>query len=106
MMEEKTVTARISRFDPTADEEPGFQEYTVPYQPGMTVLSLLRDIYDELDPALAFRDYRCGRGICGSCRVRLNGKPVKACCTTLDGESPVVVEPVNDRVIRDLTVVL
>jgi len=104
-MNEENIIARIFRFDPTTDRVPRFQTYHVPYQPGMSILSLLRYVYEELDPTIAFRNYRCGRGICASCRVRLNGKPVKACRTTLDERAMVTIEPLDEhRVIRDLAV--
>ncbi len=104
-MNEGKIIARIFRFDPMIDEEPRLQAYQVPYQSGMSVLSLLRYVYEELDPTLAFRNYRCGRGICASCRMRLNGKPVKACRTMLDGQATVTIEPLDEhRVIRDLAV--
>lgn len=106
-MSEQQITARIFRFDPAVDREPRFQVYQVPYQPGMSVLSLLRYVYEELDPTLAFRNYRCGRAICASCQVKLNGKVVKACRTTIEGQSAVTIEPLDERrVIRDLAVTM
>jgi succinate dehydrogenase/fumarate reductase-like Fe-S protein len=104
-MNEATILARILRFDAATDVEPYFQEYRVAQRPGMTVASLLQYVYEELDPTLALRNYRCGRGLCGGCKVKVNGKSVKACSTTLDASSIITIEPVdNRRVIRDLAV--
>lgn len=105
MMTDNDVTARIFRYDPTEDQEPRYQEYQIPYQPGMTVVSLLRYVYEELDPTLAFRYYRCGRGFCACCRVKVDGKPRKACATTLDAPCALTIDPVDQsRVIRDIVV--
>jgi len=58
----KTITLRVSRFDPAADTEPHFEEYTVRVNEGARVLHAVRD---EHDPTLAYR-YCCGSGWTGS----------------------------------------
>lgn len=106
-MDDQTVAARIFRFDPQVDDEPHFEVYQVPFQHGMSVLGVLRYVYEELDPTLAFRNYRCGRGICASCRVRVNGRAVKACRTIVEPQSTVTIEPLEEgHVIRDLAVTM
>ncbi len=101
------VTAEIFRFDPTKDAEPRMQTYVVPYRHRMSIFTLLREIYEKQDPTLAFRNQQCGRGICGTCHVRVgvNGKLTKGCKVPLDPGSHVIVQPFSQaKVIRDLVV--
>ncbi len=85
-----------------------FQSYEVPYEEGMTLLSALQKIKEEIDPSLTFRHF-CRAGICGTCTVMVNGFPKLACkeqvlSYVLFGEE-LVVEPLrNFKVIRDLAV--
>lgn len=101
------IVAEIFRFDPSVDKEPRMQTYTVPYLHRMSILTLLREIYEKQDPTLAFRNQQCGRGICGTCHVRVNvnGKLTKGCSIPLEPGSKVIVKPANEsKVIRDLVV--
>ncbi len=104
------ITADVYRFDPSSDIEPRVERYTVPYHHRMSVFTLLREIYARQDQTLAFRNQQCGRGICGTCRVRLqiNGgeeKSLKGCTIPLEPGSHVVIKPYKEnRVIRDLVV--
>lgn len=80
--------------------------YEVPVRPGMTLLDALNYITDNLDGTLAYR-YSCRMGMCGSCAISVNGKPMLACYTqVLDlGSDEVVIEPLpNLHPIRDLVV--
>jgi succinate dehydrogenase / fumarate reductase iron-sulfur subunit len=104
------ITADVYRFDPSSDIEPRVERYTVPYHHRMSVFTLLREIYARQDQTLAFRNQQCGRGICGTCRVRLqiNGgeeKSLKGCTIPLEPGWHVVIKPYREnRVIRDLVV--
>lgn len=93
---------RIRRFD---GEKSFWQSYEVPTKKGMTVLECLYYIRDNLDSTLSFRA-SCRMGICGSCAVKINGKPKLACETQVSElKNPVVVEPLdNFRVLKDLVV--
>lgn len=53
-------------------------EYDVPESPPRVLLWTLRD---ELD--LIGTKYGCGVGICGSCTVHVDGKPIRSCVTPL-----------------------
>lgn len=98
-----TIIADVYRYDPTADTEPRIQQYEVPCQRRMSVLSVLRHIYEEIDPTLAFRNYHCSRGICNTCRINLNGRQVKACSVPVRPGDHLVIRPFQEkRVIRDL----
>jgi succinate dehydrogenase/fumarate reductase-like Fe-S protein len=101
------ILAEIFRFDPSTDVEPRMQTYVVPYRNRMSIFTLLREIYEQQDPTLAFRNQQCGRGICGTCYVRIgvNGKPIKGCSIPLEPGSRVVIKPYfQNKVIRDLAV--
>lgn len=102
-MDEKVVQARIVRYTP-GDKERRIQEFHVPHTPGMTVQVLLRHIYEDLDSGLAFRDYRCGKGICNTCRVKVNGKAIRSCETLVQPGEKVLLEPAGDDVVKDLVV--
>jgi succinate dehydrogenase/fumarate reductase-like Fe-S protein len=101
------VVADVFRFDPTNDLEPRMQQYVVPYRHSMSVFTMLREIYEHLDPTLAFRSQHCGIGMCGTCQLRVGaeGKIVNSCRTMLNPGDHVVVRPFNEKkVIRDLAV--
>lgn len=97
----KTITLRVSRFDPAADAEPHFEEYAVRVNEGARVLHALHAIRDGHDPTLAYR-YCCGSGQCGSCAVRVDGTPVLACME--EARDGMTVEPLNLPVLKDLMV--
>ncbi len=103
----KPIQAEIFRFDPSSDETPRMQQYIVPYTHRMSIFTLLREIYENQDPTLAFRNQQCGRGLCGTCQFRIgvNGKVVKGCTIPLKPGDQVVIEPFSrKKVIRDLVV--
>jgi len=98
------VTFRIRRFDPLTRPQPAWEEHTIPYAPGMTVLDGLRLIKETRQPALAWRS-SCRMGVCGSCGMFINGQPRLACNTQIThlDSLPVVVAPLpNFAIIRDL----
>jgi succinate dehydrogenase/fumarate reductase-like Fe-S protein len=99
------VIVDIYRSDPSEDPEGEYQRYVVPYKRRMSVLTMLREVYESIDPTLAFRNQQCGRGICGCCRVKVDGKVSKACETLLAPGARVIVSPYRGtKVIRDLVV--
>lgn len=101
------IRAEVFRFDPSSDAAPTMRQYTVPYTHRMSVFTLLREIYENQDSTLAFRNQQCGRGICGTCQLRVgvNGKVVKGCTIPLNPGDHVVIEPYSQKkVIRDLVV--
>lgn len=95
------ITLKIQRFDPATDKAPYFQEYTIPYTQGTTVMSAIRYIYENLDHSLAFY-ISCRIGKCAGCHVKVNGKTRLACTTVIDDD--VTLEPKAGKVIRDLVV--
>ncbi|MEM4704782.1 MAG: succinate dehydrogenase iron-sulfur subunit [Candidatus Bathyarchaeia archaeon] len=102
---EKNVEFKIKRYDPETKKQ-YVSTYLVPIKKGTTVLDALLYIKDNLDESLTFR-HSCRMGICGSCAVNINGKPMLACYTQvlhLEADS-LTIEPVaNMPVIKDLVV--
>ena len=102
---EKIVEFKILRFDPQTKRR-YFSTYNVPIRTGNTLLDGLMYIKDNLDETLTFR-HSCRFGICGSCGINVNGKPMLACYTqVLDlGADTLVIEPLSNMpVIKDLVV--
>ena len=103
--EQQLLTVRIQRYDPTQDEEPHFEPYEVSFEEGHSVLHLLKYIYENLDPTLAYYG-SCRLGECAACIVRVNGRSCLACTTLVDqamAAEPLVIEPPTGRqIIRDL----
>ncbi len=119
-------TLKIRRFDPQSGEAAYWDEHEVDLAPTASVLDAILKVRDEVDGSVGIR-CSCQQAICGSCGVRMNGKPGLACNTHLDeaaarvhgvGWNPededngdltppkvITVEPMgNMPVIRDLIV--
>jgi succinate dehydrogenase / fumarate reductase iron-sulfur subunit len=119
-------TLKIRRFDPQSGEAAYWDEHQIELEPSHSVLDAILKVRDEVDGSVGIR-CSCQQAICGSCGVRMNGKPGLACNTHLDeaaarthgvGWNPedeadgdltppkvITVEPMgNMPVIRDLIV--
>lgn len=81
------------------------QTFTIDEHPRQTVLDALRDIADEQDPTLRFRE-NCGSGQCGSCVIELNGITDRSCTSQIaDFVGAVEVAPVHTLpLVADLIV--
>lgn len=73
-----TFQVRINRSDPTSSEPPRYDDFTVSGPEGMRVLDVLRTVYETQARDLAFQ-YACRIGRCGTCAIKVNGKPVLSC---------------------------
>lgn len=102
---------KLRRYNPETGEAPYWQEHTVELEPHRSVLEGILQAKARDDGSIGVR-CSCKAAICGSCGVRINGKPGLACHTHLeealhtakDGET-IVVEPMgNMPVIKDLIV--
>jgi succinate dehydrogenase / fumarate reductase, iron-sulfur subunit len=117
-------TLKIRRYDPTSGQAAYWDEHKVDLGERNSVLDAILKIRDEVDGSVGIR-CSCQQAICGSCGVRMNGKPGLACNTHLEtaaarghgtgqnadeddsgGAADVIeVEPMgNMPVIRDLIV--
>lgn len=107
----KTVMLRIKR-QKGPGEAPYWENFTVPYTPGMNVISALMEI--RLNPVTregrsttpVSWDSACLEEVCGACSMRINGIPRQSCTALVDQlEQPIVLEPFSKfPVIRDLMV--
>lgn len=98
------ITFRIRRFDPNVDDKPRYETYRVNVQPGWTVNDGLHFIRDNIDNTLSWR-FSCRMGVCGSCAMMINGKPMLACNNQILNitDSELILAPlVNFDIIKDL----
>src|SRR4051795_11231119 len=116
-------TLKLRRYSPETGEAAYWQEFTIDLDGHRSVLDGILQAKDREDGSIGIR-CSCRAAICGSCGVRINGKPALACHTHLDEaartahgmgwnppdegqQKPVViqVEPMgNMPVIKDLIV--
>jgi succinate dehydrogenase / fumarate reductase, iron-sulfur subunit len=115
-------TLKLRRYDPQSGEAAHWEEHKVDLGERSSVLDAILKVKAETDGSIGIR-CSCQQGICGSCGVRMNGKPGLACNTHLEeaaarghgtGWNPleegqqnflIQVEPMgNMPVIRDLIV--
>jgi succinate dehydrogenase / fumarate reductase, iron-sulfur subunit len=102
-------TLKIRRYLPETGEPAFWQEFTVDLEGHRSVLEAILTARAEQDGSIGIR-CSCRAAICGSCGVRINGKPSLACNTHLDhvaGENgeAITVEPMgNMPVLKDLIV--
>jgi len=105
--DQETVLIKVFRYDPEVEdkEEPRFDDFTVPYHRGMTVLDGLIYARDTYDSSLTFR-HSCRQAVCGSDALFINGSQRLACKTQIqDLDTPVRVEPLpHQDVVKDLVV--
>lgn len=103
----REITISVLKFNPRAkSSKPGFVDYVLEETPGMTLFIALMKIREEYDPDLSF-DFVCRAGICGSCGMIVNGKPVLGCRTLIanypTGKLQVMPMPAFE-LIKDLSV--
>ena len=103
-MTDKMIQVKVFRFDPSTDKEPRYQTYSVPFESGMSAMTALDYIYQNLDGTLAYYDHAaCDLGICARCTGVINGKPGLFCQTVMEGN--VTLEPVSkSKVLKDLVI--
>jgi succinate dehydrogenase/fumarate reductase iron-sulfur protein len=73
---------KVFRFD-RENGESHYDTFEIELSPGMTVLSALFKIQEELDDSLAFR-YACRGAVCGNCAMLINKVPGLACRTRIE----------------------
>ncbi len=96
------ATVKVFRFDPAVDQEARYETYEgLPYR-DRTVLEVIRAIYEEHDPTLAFRE-GCSNGTCTGCALIVNNEPVLACQTLAQKEMVIAPHP-KFAIIKDLVI--
>ncbi len=102
-------TLRIRRYSPETGESAYWEDFDVELDGHRSVLDGILQAKDDQDGSIGIR-CSCRAAICGSCGVRINGKPGLAChmhleeaAKTAGSDGTIVVEPMgNMPVIRDL----
>lgn len=110
-MAKKTVLLKIKR-QATPEADAHWQEFELPWKPGMNVISAMMDI--ALNPVTRdgkpttpiTYDSNCLEEVCGSCSMRINGRARMACSALIDQlDQPIELEPLSKfPVVRDLSV--
>ncbi|BFH74610.1 hypothetical protein SJAV_25540 [Sulfurisphaera javensis] len=100
----KKVRFRIKRY---LNGKSWWQEYEIEVDKYTTVVQALVYIKQKLDPTLTFRA-SCHMGVCGSCGMKIQGKPSLACKTniwnTVNKDGEIIIEPLDMKVLKDLVV--
>jgi succinate dehydrogenase / fumarate reductase iron-sulfur subunit len=97
------MIVKTYRYAPESGIPPRFQSFEVPAGPDWTVMDILDYISLHQDSSLAyFRHSACDHGVCARCGLKVNGKPVLACTYTVGDAVELILEPRNDKVVRDL----
>lgn len=102
MTDGDAIRVKVFRFDPQRDEGPRYDSFELPVEAGRTVLGVLKTIYENYDPSLAFY-HSCRIGKCTGCHVKVNGK-VRLACTELVEGREVQIDPMPGVLVRDLVV--
>lgn len=107
----KTIDVRIRRQD-SPSSAPYWEEYKVPYEPNMNIISVLMEIRRNPTTVAGKKatpvsyDAACLEEVCGSCSMNINGRPRQACSALVDQlEQPIRIEPFSKfPIVRDLLV--
>ena len=111
-MPRATIELRVRRQD-SPSAAPRWEEFSIPWQANMNVISSLmevrkRPLTKSGAPTTPIAwEASCLEEVCGSCTMRVNGKPRQACAALVDSlpEGPITLEPLAKfPVVRDLIV--
>jgi len=100
MQETYEIVLNIRRYDPD-NEKSWIQSYQLETGRILQFTDLFRKINKELDATLAWNS-SCEHGQCGTCSVKINGKPMLAC--ELLVENAVAHFETNEFLIEPLTI--
>jgi succinate dehydrogenase/fumarate reductase-like Fe-S protein len=96
-----TVRVTVQRYDPRHDAAPRDETYEVPVDDTTSVTNVLYDINQRYGAGIAYR-VSCHRGICASCRMKVNGKARLACCHPVTGGELRLAPATPPAVLKDL----
>ncbi|MGM0623248.1 MAG: succinate dehydrogenase/fumarate reductase iron-sulfur subunit [Campylobacterota bacterium] len=109
MMQTQKITFNVFRFNAQTDYLPYYKKYEIEVGQDDLVLDILNKIKWEKDGSFSYRR-SCRHGICGSCAIKVNNKPVLSCkvnvleLVQLFGNE-LTVEPQDmNRVIKDMVI--
>ncbi|MGD8564303.1 MAG: 2Fe-2S iron-sulfur cluster-binding protein [Desulfarculaceae bacterium] len=77
MTEKYDLTLKIHRYDPN-DKRSWIQKYSIKAEGIQRFVDLFRRINEEQDPSFSWNS-SCEHGQCGTCSIKVNGKPLLAC---------------------------
>jgi len=106
------ITLKIQRYDPE-EKRSWVQAYDLEAGRILRFVDLFRKINDEQDPTMAWNS-SCEHGQCGTCSVKVNGKPLLACELLVENAvqyfktstftiEPLSVAPAVRDLVMDLT---
>jgi succinate dehydrogenase / fumarate reductase, iron-sulfur subunit len=103
------LTLRVRRYNPDKKKS-WMQTYQMKARRIMRFIDLLRKVNEEQDPTLVWTS-SCEHGQCGSCSMKVNGKPLLACELLVEnavayfGTTTFTIEPLEVApVVRDLVI--
>ena len=110
-MDRRTIAIRVRRQD-GPDAKPRWEEFSIPYQSNMNVISCLMEIQkrpvtrDGSATSPPAWEQNCLENVCGSCSMLVNGAPQQACAVLVDKSSqPIELRPLTKfPTVRDLVV--
>ena len=109
MQDTYRITLKIKRYDPD-NKRTWVQDYELEVGRILRFTDLFRRINSEIDPTLAWNS-SCEHAQCGTCAVKINGRPLLACELLVEnavaqfGTTVFSVEPITaGPVVRDLVV--
>jgi succinate dehydrogenase / fumarate reductase iron-sulfur subunit len=109
MADNYRLLVKVRRYDPDEGRS-WIQDYPLEAGRILRFVDLFRKINEEQDPSLAWGS-SCEHGQCGTCGIKVNGKPLLACELLVEnavsgfGTTTFFLEPLNAApVIRDLVV--
>jgi succinate dehydrogenase / fumarate reductase iron-sulfur subunit len=111
----RPITFRIKRSLDGKRESSVWEEFEIPWEPQMNVISALMAIQrspktkDGKETVPVVWEQACLEEVCGSCTMVINGKVRQACTALIDGLSPngepITIEPMTKfPLVRDLIV--
>jgi succinate dehydrogenase / fumarate reductase iron-sulfur subunit len=111
MLSSKAAYLKIKR-QASPEDKPYWENFVLRYEDNDTVLSLLTKLeHPNGDSTPVHHECNCKEEICGTCTIRINGRPRLACSTKIKDlpesslKKPIVLEPLQRfEVIKDLTV--
>ena len=96
------LSLTVQKFDPSRDDAPHTETFSVPYTKEMRVLEALDYVVEELGESIAYQWF-CGVKKCGMCGVMVNGRQTLGCWEPVARD--MTVRPLDGfPVIRDLVI--
>jgi len=105
----RKIKFNVFRFNSETDHLPYYKEYEMEVSQDEVVLDILNRIKWEFDGSFSYRR-SCRHGICGSCAIKVNGKPVLSCkenvfhLVEMFGEELTLDPQDEKRAIKDMVI--